>query len=231
MRGDLAEQNFNILTPALIAITAFLSRSSIFSQTGLISNRLNFLCTELYNCLSPTFFLWASEIALIQLVHGQGYILIFLDRMHLLFTQVHFLFWQLGRGQYVTNELDSMMNTCRIVWSLYRQNCRLISAYKYLSGKELINPHYVYIYIYIYIYLFTNLISTSIHGTRKKTLARNKRKKYLESPPRGKRKDFWVKKKENANLVRPLEKNQGIRSQWSKENQKTLHESCNATIT
>ena len=37
----------------------------------------------------------------IQPVHGQGYILIFLDRMHLLFTQVHFLFWQLGRGQYV----------------------------------------------------------------------------------------------------------------------------------
>ena len=37
--------------------------------------------------------------------------------------------------------------------------------------------------------------------------------------------------KEKANLVRPLEKNQGIRSQWSKENQKTLRESCNATIT
>ena len=34
----------------------------------------------------------------IQPVHGQGYILIFLDRMHLLFTQVHFLFWQLGLG-------------------------------------------------------------------------------------------------------------------------------------
>ena len=38
----------------------------------------------------------------IQPVHGQGYILIFLDRTHLLFTQVHFLFWQLGRSQYVT---------------------------------------------------------------------------------------------------------------------------------
>ena len=37
----------------------------------------------------------------IQPVHGQGYILIFLDPMHLLFTQVHFLFWQLGRGPYV----------------------------------------------------------------------------------------------------------------------------------
>ena len=37
------------------------------------------------------------------------------------------------------------------------------------------NPHplsldtdWIYIYIYIYIYIFTNLISTSIHGTRKK---------------------------------------------------------------
>ena len=40
----------------------------------------------------------------IQPVHGQGYILIFLNQMHLLFTQVHFLFWQLGRvgGQYAT---------------------------------------------------------------------------------------------------------------------------------
>ena len=55
----------------------------------------------LYNCSTSTFFLWVSQIALIQTVHGQGYILIFLDRMHLLFTQVHLLFWQLGRGQYV----------------------------------------------------------------------------------------------------------------------------------
>ena len=38
----------------------------------------------------------------IQPVHDQGYILIFLDRMHLLFIQVHFLFWQLGRDLYVT---------------------------------------------------------------------------------------------------------------------------------
>ena len=36
---------------------------------------------------------------------------------------------------------------------------------------------YTHIYIYIYIYIFTNLISTSIHGTRKKEKnpARNKR--------------------------------------------------------
>ena len=48
--------------------------------------------------------MWASQIALIKPVHGQGYILIFLDRMHLFFTRVHFLFWQIGRvgGQYTT---------------------------------------------------------------------------------------------------------------------------------
>ena len=37
------------------------------------------------------------NFALIQPVYGQGYNIIFLDRMHLLFTQVHFLFWQLGQ--------------------------------------------------------------------------------------------------------------------------------------
>ena len=167
------EQNCNILTPSLLAITAFLSRSpgllnrgpggpaslghvpqsSIFSLTGLISklinrglplqgadflycilsptrlipnwligglratsagcwlslphlvsNWLNFLCTELYNSSTSTFFLWASQIALIQPIHGQGYTLLFLDWMHLLFTQVHFLFWQPSRvvSQYTT---------------------------------------------------------------------------------------------------------------------------------
>ena len=130
------EQNCNILTRTLLAITAFLSRSpgllnrrpegpasvghvpqsSIFSPTGLIpnwligglrapsagcwlslqhlvSNWLNFLCIELYNSSTTTFFLWVSQIALIQPIHGQGYTLLFLDRMRLLFTPMHFLFW------------------------------------------------------------------------------------------------------------------------------------------
>ena len=40
----------------------------------------------------------------IQTVDSQGYPPDILDRMHLLFTQVHLLFWQLGRvgGQYAT---------------------------------------------------------------------------------------------------------------------------------
>ena len=48
----------------------------------------------------------------IQPVHGQGDILIFLDRMHLLFTQVHFLFWQVGRigGQYTTFRPKALEN-------------------------------------------------------------------------------------------------------------------------
>ena len=119
-----AEQNCNILTPTLLAITAFLSPSPgllnrgpgvpaslgggflyrFLSPTRLIPNWLNFLCTELYNSSKSTFFLWMSQIAVIQPVHGQGYILIFLERMHQLFTQFHFLFRLPGRvgGQYST---------------------------------------------------------------------------------------------------------------------------------
>ena len=92
------EQNCNILTPTLLAMTAFFSRSPgllnrgpgdpaslgagllyrILSPPHLISklvwspNWLNFLCTELYNSSPSTFFLWVSQIALIQPVHGQG---------------------------------------------------------------------------------------------------------------------------------------------------------------
>ena len=142
-RELLTEHNCNILTPTLLAITAFLSRSPgllnrgpggplcwvlVFSTASLsncnytiggqrahsagcwlslpllVTNWLNFLCTDLYNSSTSTFFLWASQFALIQPVHGQGYILIFFDRMHLLFTQVHFLSWQPGRvgGQYTS---------------------------------------------------------------------------------------------------------------------------------
>ena len=72
------------------------------SLPHLVPNWLNFLWTELYNSSSPTFFLWASQIALIKPIHGQGYTLLFLDRMHLLFTLMHFLFWLPSRvvGQY-----------------------------------------------------------------------------------------------------------------------------------
>ena len=103
-----------------MAITAFLSRSpgllnrwpggpaslghvphsSIFSPTC-----LNFLLPGLYNNLAST--LLPASVTILHSIpplDSQGYILIFLDRMHLLFTPVHFLFWQLGRvgGQYTT---------------------------------------------------------------------------------------------------------------------------------
>ena len=86
-----------------------LSTTSLLQLTDFLS------LPGLYNCSTPTFFLWASQISLIQPVHGQGYILIFLDWMHLLFTKVHFLFWQLGwvGGQYATQEATE----------LYKLNC------------------------------------------------------------------------------------------------------------
>ena len=66
-----------------------------FSLPNLISNWLNFLCTELYNNFTSTLLPASVTIShSIQPVHGQGYILTFLDRMHLLST--HFLFWHLA---------------------------------------------------------------------------------------------------------------------------------------
>ena len=65
----------------------------------------NFLSPGLYDNLTPTLFPASVTIShSIQPLDSQGYILIFLDRMQLLFTQVHFLFWLLGRvgGQYTT---------------------------------------------------------------------------------------------------------------------------------
>ena len=75
---------------------------------------------------------------------------------------------------------------------------------------------HTYIYIYIYIYIYTNLISTSIHGTRKKNKKKpgqEQEKKVSRITTQGKKKKIWGQK-EKVNLVRPLEKNQGVRSQW-----------------
>ena len=65
--------------------------------------------TELYNSSTSTF-LWASQIALIQPIHGQGYNIL-IDRMHLLFIKVHFLFWQPDRvvGQYTSSSLNYVL--------------------------------------------------------------------------------------------------------------------------
>ena len=157
MRGELeTEQNCNILTSTLIAITAFLSRSpgqlnrepggpvslghvphsGIFSPTG-----LNFLSPWLYNNLTSTLLPVSVTIShSIQPLDSQGYILIFLDRMHLLFTQVHFLFWQLGRvgGQYATilerspQEANGQISRHAIVGNLFK----LLSLLEDKRGKK-----------------------------------------------------------------------------------------------
>ena len=110
------EHNCNILTPTLMAIgvsfpfswasqsgawgPAFLGVGflyHIWSPTDWISCALTYIIVQ----RPPS--CGRHNFALIQPVLGQGYnILIFLDRMHLLLTQVHFLFWQRGRvvGQY-----------------------------------------------------------------------------------------------------------------------------------
>ena len=55
----------------------------------------------------------------IQPVDSQGYPLDTFDRMHQLFTQVHFLFWALGRGQYATEReiiMKLLFTKCKVVW-------------------------------------------------------------------------------------------------------------------
>ena len=89
-------------------------------------------------------------------------------------------------------------------------------------------------YIYIYIYIFTNLLSTSIHGYQEK---RKKKRQDLDIiiswiTARGKRKKYHrTKKKEKANFVTPVEKNQEICNQLVKRKRKPIVKCCNATIT
>ena len=75
------------------------------SLYGILSpTDLNFLSPGLYNNLTPTLPASVTISHSIQPIDSQCYILIFLNRMHLFFIQLHFLFWQLGRvgGQYAT---------------------------------------------------------------------------------------------------------------------------------
>ena len=96
----------SIFSPTATAQSGVLRAPSAgcwFSLQHLIFNWLIFLSLGLYNNLAST--LHPASVTIshsIQPLDSQGYILIFLDQMHLLFTQEHFLFWQLGRGQYAT---------------------------------------------------------------------------------------------------------------------------------
>ena len=128
------EQNCNILTPTLMAITAFLSRSPWLLNQGPAGPRLSGTWSSfqllLSNCNcsiggleAPSAGCWFSlphlitnwlelpvhrlmllfYIHSIQPVDSQGYPLDTFNRVHLLFTLVHFLFWQFDRGQYATS--------------------------------------------------------------------------------------------------------------------------------
>ena len=100
--------NSSIFSPTATAQSGVLRAPTAgcwFSLPLLSPTDLNFLLLVLYNNLTPT--LLPASVTISNSIRprdSQGYILIFLDRMHLLFTQVHFLFWQLGRvgGQYTT---------------------------------------------------------------------------------------------------------------------------------
>ena len=88
--------------------TVFLYR--ILSPTDWISYALSYIIVQ-----HPPSSCGRHNFALIQHVHGN---LIFLDRMHLVFTQVHFLSWQLGRvaGQYTTLCGDRNEKIYHIIW-------------------------------------------------------------------------------------------------------------------
>ena len=73
------------------------SHSSIFSPTD-----VDFLSPGLYNNLMSNYLLRVSQFALNSTCWQSRSPPDILDRMHMLFTQVHFFFWLLGRGQYVT---------------------------------------------------------------------------------------------------------------------------------
>ena len=111
VRGELeTEQNCNILTPPnssgyhSLSVRFFLgcstggglraqpllghsSHSSIFSPTD-----LNFLSLGLYNNLTPTNFLQVSRFTFSSTPRQSSSPPDIFDRMHLLFTQVHFFF-------------------------------------------------------------------------------------------------------------------------------------------
>ena len=147
MRDELeTEQNRNILTPHQLfwlqqhffpillncstgclraqPLLGHSSHSSIFSPTD-----LKFLSLGLYNNLTHTYFLRASQFALNSTLWQSKLSPDIFDRMHLLFTQVHFFFWQIGHGQYVT------------VW------IRLVRFYgiSTIAGYLIPNPVFTYI--------------------------------------------------------------------------------------
>ncbi len=90
-------------------------------------------------------------------------------------------------------------------------------------------------YIYIYIYIFTNLISTSIHGTRKKQKKTKKtppgtRDKSISNHRPGEKEKIIGQKERKGYQSSPWKKSRDTQS-VVKRKLKTFRESCNATIT
>ena len=86
----------------------------------------------------------------------------------------------------------------------------------------------------MFVYIFTNLISTSIHGTRKKNKKKSRQEQEIKVSritARGKKKKIIGQKERKSQPRQTPWKNQGKRSHLVKRKLKTSRESCNATIT
>ena len=96
------------------------------------------------------FFLRASQFRTqFNPLDSQGHILIFLDRMNLLFTHVHFLFWLLGRvgGQYTTPGLKVLLafNPFRFTINflqIYTIQIRYDSIWNHLRANKWLKLNY-----------------------------------------------------------------------------------------
>ena len=99
------------------------------------------------------------------------------------------------------------------------------TAVQYVSHYATETPHFIYIY--------TNLISTSIHGTRKKRKKKRQEQeiKISRITARGKKKKYYrTKRKKRPTPSHPLKKSRDVQSVGQKKT-KTFHEHCNSTIT
>ena len=92
--------------------------------------------------------------------------------------------------------------------------------------SDLVTTNTVIIYLYLYIYIFINFLTKSTYGDRQKekTLPEFGDKNISRITVRGKKKkkSYRGKKKEKANLVTPIEKNQEIRNRLVKRKKKAL---------
>ena len=129
--GDWTELQ-HIDPSTLLATAAFLSRSPELLNRGLLlghsshssifATDFNFLSPGLDNNLTPTYFLRVSQFELNSTLRQSRLSPDIFDRMHLLFTQVHFFFWQLSRGQYVTIQTKKIMQKLKNNFPIFSNN-------------------------------------------------------------------------------------------------------------